>query len=132
MPKALSASRNSRSGSVPSPLLRDIRSDVAGEGMVLIVRGPLSRRFVRFEELMVETRSRANLKSVGMRIRSLRQDCGISQEAFAAQVGLDRSYYGAVERGQRNISLLNLIRIAAALQVEVGALFPPIRELKRN
>jgi DNA-binding XRE family transcriptional regulator len=117
---------------VPSPRFLDILSDVASDGLVLIDRGPLARRFVTFEELMVEIRSRALLKAVGMRIRSLREERNVSQEAFAAQVGLDRSYYGAVERGERNIATLNLIRIAAALQVEVGALFPPLRELKRT
>ena len=49
---------------------------------------------------------------------------GISQEDFAAEAGLGRSYYGGVERGERNVSALNLMRIADALSVEVGELFP--------
>lgn len=53
-----------------------------------------------------------------------------SQENFAAEVGLDRPYMVGVERGERNIAALNLIRIAKALNVEVGTLFPPIQHLK--
>lgn len=44
--------------------------------------------------------------------------------AFANDAGLARSYYGGVERGERNVSAINLIRIAKALDVEVGELFP--------
>ena len=57
-------------------------------------------------------------------IRTERKARGFSQEDFAATVGLDRSYYGGVERGERNITVLKLMRIAAALKVEVGDLFP--------
>ena len=55
-----------------------------------------------------------------------------SQEAFAAEAGLDRAYYGGVERGERNVASLNLIRIAKALKVEVGELFPSTRTLRAN
>lgn len=64
-----------------------------------------------------------------MRIRELRTNKGFSQENFAAEVGLDRTYMGSVERGERNIAALNLIRIAQCLNIEVGALFPEIRTL---
>ena len=65
------------------------------------------------------------LVALGERIRALRRERSISQEDFAARVGLDRSYYGG---GERNVAALNLIRIAAALGVEVGALFMPTEE----
>jgi transcriptional regulator with XRE-family HTH domain len=65
------------------------------------------------------------LVALGARIRSLREATGLSQEAFAAAVGLDRTYYGGIERGERNVAGLNLIRIALVLKVEVGELFPP-------
>jgi transcriptional regulator with XRE-family HTH domain len=71
-----------------------------------------------------------NLIKIGKQIRRLREKLGFSQEAFAAEVGIDRSYMGGIERGERNISALNLIRIAKAMDVEVGALFPSISELK--
>lgn len=60
---------------------------------------------------------------LGKRIRELRAERGYSQESFAAEVGLDRSYMGSVERGERNVAALNLIRIAKALQVQIGELF---------
>ena len=72
----------------------------------------------------------SNLIKLGKKIRELRQSKGFSQESFAAEVGLDRSYAGGIERGERNIATLNLIRIAKALKVEVGALFPSIKTLK--
>lgn len=70
------------------------------------------------------------LEAVGRQIRKLREEHGLSQEEFAAKAGLDRAYYGAVERGKRNLSARNLIKIAAALNVNVGALFPPISDLR--
>ena len=72
----------------------------------------------------------SRLLNIGKRIRKLREEAGYSQEAFASEAGLDRAYYGGVERGERNISSLNLILIASALKVEVGELFPSIKILK--
>ncbi len=66
---------------------------------------------------------------IGARIRLLRKANGFSQEGFAAAAGLDRAYYGGVERGERNLSVRNLVRIAGTLGVEVGELFPPIQQL---
>lgn len=59
----------------------------------------------------------------GNRVRQLRKDRGWSQEDFAFRVGLDRSYIGGVERGERNISLENIELVAAALQVSLAELF---------
>jgi len=70
-----------------------------------------------------------NLVKLGLQIRNLRKTKGFSQENFAAEIGLDRSYMGGVERGERNIAALNLIKIAKTLNVEVGALFPVISKL---
>lgn len=69
------------------------------------------------------------LVAIGRHIRRLRKERGYSQEGFAAKAGLDRAYYGGVERGERNLATLNLIKIAAALGVEVGELFPSIADL---
>lgn len=65
------------------------------------------------------------LVALGQRIRDLRKNAGLSQEAFASEVGLDRSYYGGIERGERNVAALNLIKISQALGVTVGDLFVP-------
>ncbi len=70
-----------------------------------------------------------SLVKVGQRIRELRKAKGFSQEDFAYAVGLDRTYMGSVERGERNIAILNLIRIAKTLKIELGELFPSIRNL---
>lgn len=59
----------------------------------------------------------------------LRQRAGFSQEAFAAEAGLDRAYYGGIERGERNVAARNLIRIAQVLEKEVGTLFPRLKIL---
>jgi transcriptional regulator with XRE-family HTH domain len=53
----------------------------------------------------------------GKAVRKYRLRLAISQEELADRAGLDRSYIGQVERGETNISLLNLVRIADALQV---------------
>ena len=72
------------------------------------------------------------LIKLGNRIRDLRKAKGFSQEDFAYEVGLDRTYMGSVERGERNIAAINLIRIAKALKVEVGDIFPNVRTLSIN
>jgi transcriptional regulator with XRE-family HTH domain len=56
-------------------------------------------------------RSEALLK-LGRGIRSLRVERGYGQERFARQASLDRSYYGAIERGERNITYETLLKIA--------------------
>lgn len=63
------------------------------------------------------------LVRLGKQIRKQREKRGFSQEGFANEVGLDRSYYGGVERGERNVAALNLVKIAAALKVPVGFFF---------
>lgn len=55
---------------------------------------------------------------VGKRIRQLRLERGLSQEMLAATADLDRSYMGQVERGEKNITLKNVFKIADALEVE--------------
>lgn len=70
------------------------------------------------------------LIKLGKKIRQLRKERGFSQESFAYEVGLDRTYMGGLERGERNIGAINLIRIAKILKVEVGELFPTTRTLK--
>jgi len=53
----------------------------------------------------------------GQRVRELRKQKDLSQEALALDCDLDRTYIGGVERGERNISLLNIHKIAEALGV---------------
>jgi transcriptional regulator with XRE-family HTH domain len=59
----------------------------------------------------------------GEKLRTLRKEKGLSQEALALACNLDRTYIGGVERGERNISLLNIHKIAMALGVTARELF---------
>ena len=69
---------------------------------------------------------------LGQQIRRLREEQGLSQEEFAGLADIDRAYYGGIERGERNVAALNIIKIAEALKVEVGKLFPTLSALRRT
>ena len=62
------------------------------------------------------------LVSLGVAIRDLRLKAGLSQEAFADEVGIDRSYIGGIERGEHNVALVNLLKIASALNMSLSQL----------
>lgn len=57
------------------------------------------------------------LSLFGAHIKKIRTAKGYSQEQLAAFAGLDRTYISGIERGQRNISLMNLVKLAKALEV---------------
>ena len=59
----------------------------------------------------------------GQRVRLLRKRGNLSQEQLAFKSGLDRTYVGGVERGERNISIINVEKIARALDVSSKDLF---------
>ena len=63
------------------------------------------------------------LTRFGKAVRERRKRLGVSQEEFADMCGLDRSYVGGVERGERNISLENIGRIAKALGISLSERF---------
>ncbi|HOU45129.1 MAG TPA: helix-turn-helix transcriptional regulator [Anaerolineaceae bacterium] len=63
------------------------------------------------------------LKRLGVRIRFLREQAGISQETLGLRSGLHRTYIGAIERGERNPSVLSLKKIVDALHIHFGDLF---------
>ena len=65
---------------------------------------------------------RALLHAFGGAVRRLRRERGWSQEEFADRVGVHRTYMGAIERGEQNLSLVNVGRVAAALQMSLSAL----------
>jgi transcriptional regulator with XRE-family HTH domain len=69
------------------------------------------------------TRTNEMQQSVGNRIRVLRSKYGWSQERFAGECGLHRTYMGHVERGEKNISLSTMVRISDALGVRLRDLF---------
>ena len=66
--------------------------------------------------------SQRDLERFGARVRAERERLGVSQEELAERAGLHRTYVGGVERGERNIGLLNVLRIARALAITPSAL----------
>ena len=62
------------------------------------------------------------LVQFGVRVRALRNSKGLSQEAFAALCGLDRTYISGIERGVRNVSLANIKILAEALGITLSEL----------
>ena len=62
------------------------------------------------------------LRRFGRRVRELRQQAGYSQESFAAACGLDRTYMGGIERGERNVALRNIYVIARTLGITIAEL----------
>lgn len=63
------------------------------------------------------------LERLGSRIRELRSTIGFSQEKLSFECGLDRTYIGSVERGERNIATINLKKVSMALNISVSELF---------
>jgi len=64
----------------------------------------------------------SNLYILGARIKRMRQERGLSQEELAFEAGLDRSYVGGIERGERNITFRALALISRALKTDIGTL----------
>lgn len=62
------------------------------------------------------------LESFGEAVRMFRRQLGMSQEALAHLAGIDRSYMGGVERGEHNVALVNIKKIASALGLTVHQL----------
>jgi transcriptional regulator with XRE-family HTH domain len=66
------------------------------------------------------------LTKLGQRIRLFRKQKGMSQENLAEATGLHRTYIGGIERGERNVSMINLAQIAKALDISLSILFKDI------
>ena len=62
------------------------------------------------------------LDILAKRIRARRQEIGLSQEGLAHAAGLDRSYVGRVERGEHNLTFINLVKLCRAMKCDVAAL----------
>ena len=61
-------------------------------------------------------------KKFGNRVREMRIAQGLSQEALAQKSGLHRTYIGGIERGERNISLINIEKIANVFDISIASL----------
>jgi len=87
--------------------------------MILIVRGVI----LIVNTPIVGMGKRADiLERFGLRLRELRKEQGYSQERFAAACGLDRTYIGGIERGERNVALRNIESIAQTLGISMAEL----------
>ena len=64
----------------------------------------------------------ATLQRLGANLRELRKGNGLSQERLASIAGLDRTYVGGIERGERNVGIVNIAQLASALNVSASAL----------
>lgn len=62
------------------------------------------------------------LVGIGRAIRELRAEVGLSQETLAYEAGVDRSYMGGIERGEHNMTIINLLRICRCLRISVSEL----------
>lgn len=82
---------------------------------------------------MPRTPSRSSPTSeFGQRLRARRLELGMSQEALAESAGLHRNYVGSVERGERNVALRNIVRLAAAVGVDPGELVAGLQSQDRK
>lgn len=61
--------------------------------------------------------------NLGVAIKDLRNELGLSQEKFALSIGMDRTYLASVEAGKRNLALANIEKIATGLNITVSELF---------
>jgi transcriptional regulator with XRE-family HTH domain len=66
---------------------------------------------------------RAFLESLGLRVRRLRETANLTQAQLGERCGLHRTFIGGVERGERNVAVLNLRAIAQGLRVSLASLF---------
>jgi transcriptional regulator with XRE-family HTH domain len=70
-----------------------------------------------------DRRTQKALRAVALRVRERRLELGISQEELALRAGLHRTYVSDIERGNRNIAITNLVRLADALELPVADIF---------
>lgn len=87
---------------------------------VVVAYSPLIKRHKQFIILRMIT------EEVGKRIKALRNQAGISQEKFAYSIGMDRTYFASVESGKRNISIINLEKIANGFGINLSTLLKGI------
>jgi len=71
----------------------------------------------------------SSLIQLGENIRSIREKIGVSQEDLALEAGLDRTYVGGVERGERNPTVLSLLKIAKALRVDLTVIVKEVKHV---
>lgn len=65
---------------------------------------------------------------VGLRVKELRASTGLSQERFANKIGMDRTYLASIEVGRRNVTLMNLAKIANGFDLTLAEFFAGVQE----
>jgi transcriptional regulator with XRE-family HTH domain len=70
--------------------------------------------------------NKSQLKSFGLRVRKFRETMDWSQDQLAEQANLHRTYISGLERGERNVSVINVLRLARALKITPGKLLDGI------
>ena len=81
---------------------------------------------------MNEKDLRRRLQALGKAIRARREKFGHSQEGYAAEIEMHRTYYGGIERGERNVSFRNLLRIAEGLKIPLSELIRSSERTKKK
>jgi len=82
----------------------------------------VQRNWKGVDRQSAKTDSEGRLRRLGSAIRTARLARGVSQEALADAAGIDRSHMGKIERGERNVSLLNIAKIGDALGTTIASL----------
>jgi DNA-binding XRE family transcriptional regulator len=95
----------------------------------LIVKSQDRARQIAYEGMESVPVKRIELSRLGLRIRLARELLGLSQESFAKKCGLDRSYLGGVERGDRNLTFGVLCEICDGLSCDIAAVTEGIPHL---
>ena len=73
---------------------------------------------------MKKTKARTDIRArFGLAVRARREELGLTQEDLADKAGIHRTYLSDIERGSRNVSLLNIEQMARALTLSLGELF---------
>jgi DNA-binding XRE family transcriptional regulator len=80
------------------------------------------REYMSMKRVSGATDETGYLIGLGRAIRALRKERGLSQEALAHATTVDRSHMGKIERGERNVTILNIIRISSVLEIPASEL----------
>lgn len=79
---------------------------------------------------MTKENPHSDLKAFGLALRMFRERAGLSQEALGHVSGLHRTYIGSIERGERNVSVLNIFVLAGALHIRTSELMRTAEDLR--
>lgn len=71
------------------------------------------------------------LKSFGLRVKEMRKEKKLSQEELADKANLHRTYIGMIERAEKNITLINIEKIASAFDISIAELFKDINNYEK-